>query len=1184
MRRPKKSFRKPFLYLNLFFLIFVVGYFVIQRVNTYPQVLNTSVVNLTRISNYDLEYRDSDGRLKSLVPSDCQNFNYGFMSMLCRRNMAAPSTFWPSPTYSYASNGAFLIGANFGGNAISFNISNTTNFNIFREDFRRFRPILDEVSGIPVLSYYGGLFEINRSDNRAYLLTRYFNSTAYYTKGCANSKVPQNLYRIDYFDGARSLDTSVFTYGMSGLAQPDDYTYFECTQDELTAVLAGRSDKPCYKCPNHGNLLGCSREKAELLGAPELMEPSLRVRNYVTPWRDDYKCTSFDNSNFHFNMPKTHQIVVSKCKSGETCTNSGDLTVVSKNSQNFPSSSGYGFDDFRASCIGKSDNGSCNNVILTKAVNDYNPSNNQLIFSYVSKAAVIKNSNNRGFTVRNSGSFQDTNGYWNDFNSCSWDSKSGTASRNCLVGNPLISPENRNYPSFQSVFQPFVNYTFGYETPKNTTYRAIDFTRNGFVYKIPKYFNDVRENADPIIPSPNIATPTNLPSNSNISFATENYIYSINATTTNISVFRYSFRDTASSATLNFTDYYPEFRGIKDISVGISRDGTDQIDIMFSSRPSSGFNSSRLLAIGPSPSDLRVYRIHNALSTNPQKSLRIEDISARFNLTSGGQRIYPISFKRYFDDVAKRDYYVYVTSDQIYTSEVPPSSNCNLNIDRISIANTSPLSILNGIDSYDSSGFSTVDFRLGAAFACIGDPTLLPSSITLKALDPITNNQVGRIYTTRLAANKLDFSFTLDRNFQPSKKYNFELTFIIDGESYVFNTATKPNVISKGYFFSFESNLKLELYDVLPDRTSQPSYDTPVTFQKNNLTTVDITPGDYEVTVGSTNVGGSDDVYFDHNLSRVASGQIDSITNRICFGNKVIRSVSTTTQDPTQNPTDYLNTTLTNSNKCLEVVYKSNILTSYDLKPALIKVYFNSTETPQEASFSNFEINGNLFSKTDIGKVIRTFPASSRPLQGNYISSGNITSYNIKTFNNSTLNLTSYNPLPSFLEGYSTPTGNILNSTNLSQFNLIIDQSVNQNNVIMSELKGNSLNDYEIIVVSKGKGVKIDLNNINIQDTTNIFDKYIIINLDKTVSRISFIVNCDNSNYSLICTPGSTFYFKGLLVGKFDIDGRLNTGIDNNKFINISENTDLFMFLLRDIREDKKPLINTTKINLKYIN
>lgn len=1195
--------KRIFLFLNLFFILTVVAYYI--KSYTDSKVLQASTVSLTKINKYDLQYKEKDGTNRSIVPADCtSNFTTSTMDVTCTRNMATPSTFWPSPPYGLIA-GSFSIGLDLGPYnnknmyAYAFNITGTTNFNIFEKDFKIYRPILEEAAGFPVLSYYGGLYEINKSTNTAYLLTRYFNTAAYYSKGCENSRTPQNLYRIDYYDATRSQNTSVFTYGMSGLEGTSSYTYFNCSAQEYDAFQAALKnktqlpDKQCYSCGGtNPTYFNCARGAAEALAAPELMEPKLRVSSLVSAWRQEYSCKSFDNKDFHFNMPKTHQIVVSKCNTGETCSNSGNLTVVRKTSQQpGPISAGYAFDDFRASCIRKSNDGSCGDIILSKALNDLG-TNSELVFSYTSKTKISRLSTGRGYSLINSGIVKDTNGYYNDFAACEWDNLAGGTPTNCLARtcNSMIEDKSKTIAGYTSIFSPFVNYTFGYETPKIATYRAIDFTKTinskNFLYKIPKYFCETQESLDPIIPAPSVATPTDFVNVSNRTFSTDNHAFSLFVDTNYLTVRRFGNDDSITVASYAFKEYYPEFRKLSNISVAVARDGTDQIDLLFSSSPSAGFTPSTALATDSIASDLRVFRINNALTTDQTKTITIEDISSKINFGTSTSRIYPRTFRRYFDSNLNKDYYVWVTNNDVYTSDVPSSSldsTCNININNISITNTSPLTILNGLKNYSDTGTNNIDFRLGAPFECTGNTGLLPSSIKLKAMDPISGNQVGGIFSTTLDTDKQKFSFNLDSNFVSSKKYNFELTFVVGGTNYVYNSTLKPTVMPKGYFFSFESKLNLELYDVLPDGTSQPSYDTVLKFSKNAGSTVQIDPGSSEVLIGSDDIGGFADVYFDHNLGSVSGGQIDSVTNTICFVDKAVKNISY--GEDVANPTNYINTNVSSDKKCIDTVYKSNSTTSYDLKPITLKIYFDVTEQPSPGSLSNFEINGNLFTKSDIGKVIRTFPSTLQVLQGNYIASSNVTSSTEKTFDGSSLSFTKYLPLPTSLTGYNLLSGNILESTNLRQFNLLLDPNPNlSSNVVYSTLKGNSANDYEIIVVSGGKGVKIDLSNANLEDTTNILDKYVLINLDKTKSRITFFLDCDKAEYSTICTPGTTYYFKGLLVGKFDIDGKLNNGIDTKKFINVAENSDIFMKILQDIREDKKPLINTTKINLKYIN
>jgi hypothetical protein len=124
---------------------------------------------------------------------------------------------------------------------------------------------------------------------------------------------------------------------------------------------------------------------------------------------------------------------------------------------------------------------------------------------------------------------------------------------------------------------------------------------------------------------------------------------------------------------------------------------------------------------------------------------------------------------------------------------------------------------------------------------------------------------------------------------------------------------------------------------------------------------------------------------------------------------------------------------------------------------------------------------------------------------------------------------------------------------------------------------------FEIIYVSQNKGVKIDLNNTNLNNANFKLDKYIFVNLDRNNnSRINFTVDCGNAAYSIICTSGNKFYMKGALLGQFTIVGSILSTMTNSRFINVSENPDLILNIIPELRTKKYPMVTTSKVNLKY--
>jgi len=82
-------------------------------------------------------------------------------------------------------------------------------------------------------------------------------------------------------------------------------------------------------------------------------------------------------------------------------------------------------------------------------------------------------------------------------------------------------------------------------------------------------------------------------------------------------------------------------------------------------------------------------------------------------------------------------------------------------------------------------------------------------------------------------------------------------------------------------------------------------------------------------------------------------------------------------------------------------------------------------------------------------------------------------------------------------------------------------------------------------------------------------------------SRINFYVDCSNAAYSLICS-GVKFNFKGALLGQFYISGKLNSIIENERFVRVHENADTLINLVGDLRSKKYQSVTSTIVILNY--
>lgn len=234
-----------------------------------------------------------------------------------------------------------------------------------------------------------------------------------------------------------------------------------------------------------------------------------------------------------------------------------------------------------------------------------------------------------------------------------------------------------------------------------------------------------------------------------------------------------------------------------------------------------------------------------------------------------------------------------------------------------------------------------------------------------------------------------------------------------------------------------------------------------------------------------------------------------------------------------------------------------------------------------DSNYGNFEVNGNVYSRTDLTEqFIVTNP--SKKLEGNFVTEAATSGSNLKSVKKATFSFDYPTTLPKTLFNFT------VYSNSLNKFNLLVGSSTAQDpNPLASpnyvSISPASANKFEIIYISQNKGVKIDLNNTNLNNANFKLDKYIFVNLDKSNnSRINFTLDCSNAAYSVICTKGNKFYMKGALLGQFTIVGSILDTMTTTRFINVSENPDLLLNIIPELRSKKYPMVTTSKVNLKY--
>jgi len=250
------------------------------------------------------------------------------------------------------------------------------------------------------------------------------------------------------------------------------------------------------------------------------------------------------------------------------------------------------------------------------------------------------------------------------------------------------------------------------------------------------------------------------------------------------------------------------------------------------------------------------------------------------------------------------------------------------------------------------------------------------------------------------------------------------------------------------------------------------------------------------------------------------------------------------------------------NNKVFYTSLKSEVITTVIVNP----------------TYKNFEFNGAVFSKESLNPgFMFTIPASK--FVGSYVTSNSFSS-NLKFLNNSTVLFNYSGSLLTNLFNFTS-----FNGTNFNKFNFLFNDVNFTENVPLADSQyfqfsnPNSTNKFEIIYISEGRGLKLDLTNENI---TKNYNKYVLINSDKNnKSRINFYIDCSSASYSLICS-GTKFNFKGAVLGQFYISGKTNSTTDDRRFIRIHENADILIHLASELRSKKYQTVTSSIVNLIY--
>ena len=1201
-------------FLILFLSLFSLGglwYFFYSKklpfLGNNTNVLGASKVSLNRITQYDIEFKDLDGQLKSIRPKSCLDFDIpgkpGFvdrMKLTCNRQYKiefpnayknSPDTGWMNIIRGDATWGVNVpIKASVGSFNKVINIfpnSITSYTSALSPQVPKYRPILESFSGRPVMFYYGGIHEVNLSKNTTYLLTRFYDSE-YYTRGPVNlGDVPRVTYKLN--------SNERFFFVSPVIHNTSEESCFTCSQSRIDSggcPTAGSSST--LYCP--GLAAEDNRTGAGKL-SPELVRSSYVRGDWREDWSTGYAAWSFKGSRAEYanaavraktryqNWPFLDSVQLADCDGSTACNNptsEGNLYVTGKYSSELAYTPGYGI-NYKLNCIGKNAKGSCAEVVMTGGRRDTVP--NTVSYS----------------------SFRYIHSLVQDSSNCS----SNTSANACFKQRELL---------FDGIWPPFSNLSTGFEVPElqydlfntkncqltgstsgsTSCIKAIDWYNGSNI----TFYSDYIDIAKKIKDS---ARPANFPP-SNIDFYFTNntsyFAIKMNPTSSTMDIYRYWLNNQGNTESKKYTYNFsvgspmPTYYRPDEISVAFNEKSSD-IDILFSS-----MNAPSNYA----PANLRVLRLVNGnLSVNSSDPIftksrsftvdqalvnqsTIVDITDKFNFTG----IYPLTFQRYYEDgnngsgyPTGSEYYVYVTKDSVFHSEVPRTSECFLKLDSLNVISTHPNSLYYGLDlKSPSNNTYRLSIQSSKPIYCNTQDGVEMTDLPITAAevtfyDPISNAKLNSFSSSVIENNTtLRFGGSINNyldSLTDGKKLNFDLNFSMGGTNILVSKQNFPTLFAKDYTVYVESRLQLGLSQA---GASVNLSDTPITISvKKNLgtsTNLNLASKSNPVTLDSSNFS---NFFFDHNLTSIfypttnTTSLEDSLSYQICFSFKVLNI------DFNSN---YVSASINNLNpRCIDVKYRNSNPSSYTLTPQKIVVNLAKTII---ASANNFEFNGNVYSNNQLPNNFM-FKNNTKKFEGNYITSGSFTS-NLKFLNNAFFGMVRPNSLTTSLVNFENivdfSTSSVFKKFNLLTVNTGVEESNPINSSSFKTLNPISptTNDLEIIAVSKGAGILIDLTNENIAKS---FDKYIIINMDENRdSRVTFKIDCSDDRYSSICLFDNKFNFKGSLLGPFTLNGNIDSSLTDTKFIRIHENADTLIKLTSYLKSKKYQMVTSSLVNLKY--
>ncbi len=1020
-------------------------------------------------------------------------------------------------------------------------------------------PVLENISGVPLLVYYGGFYEIllNTNPQSVVNITRSFKTfgNVGYTAGCKSSWFPSSI--------AKKNNTVIF--GGGGL------------EDLLENRCYERKDPQGGWGTTYRGNVECLR-RAQTLGVP--LESNCRLSATESCWDRRYQCVTLNKEGYsqYYNYPNITRMsfnVAPSSFSGPRLSLNPNIFV-----NQGPSSGGSATRDAKSYCIGKSKN----NCAAPFSELEYGI--NMVLRVSSSGDNRHEWSNASAIKFPNYGIFKDNKGDYKDF-------------------------YNRVYYGFNPTLQnqSSLNWVFGgYDSPlaAYNLKNRVDLVRIYFPGSSDWYYKYRIENYK-FEPVPSLLTFEVVPklgvgSGVLADYVSDKYYFTLQYANSNLVFKRFEF-----SGYMGNQPTQTKFIALRNVSlsylknVSFSVNSGNDVDILIA--PNFVDSKNNLSAKS------RMFRAEKFNSpTGTHRLFELNETNGGYKFPSlGPGNNAPLTFRYYNNDDANtdNDYAIFVSRNYVLTSKVPPTTpecvpNYNLVAGGLTLINTDPNSINKGIvpsaiDTTTSTYNLNYTFNSAINLSCPSGIVNVPAGtkMYLTLYDGITSAPLPTTLAANLLSDRKSFNF-LNVKSPNFEKYFYKISFNYNGTVYNY-----PSLgIDPNRYYTLQSFINIFTY--LDNQDQDPFADAKmvvtktfknVTPQQRNLTAPD---GESSFTLHKDTFS---NFFWDHDLSKSGNTLIDNVKYKICFTNTADTKVSrigftnSTTTSTSSISNNYFTGTINNG--CLDLFYKSNVVNSYNLVPQSLDIYLTSGNVQPPTSYLNFRVNGNTMIKRSSDVKFYTTSDVDKRYEGVYVSGSAQGGKNFRLSN--TLMGPSYFNIPYF--------DKLTKAFNFSYTENLVDYALPETQVtslLLTDTKpSGSVNNFNkidafnsvpvsatptIIYVAKNKQLYFDLTDLNIY---NNLENVYFVSTDKSniKERIVFHVDCsDLENYSLICGNRAVYHLKGGIYGDFKLIGNLSTQNEDRSFINISQNPDVLIYLQQDLRSYKMFNVTRSKTIFKYFN